>query len=188
MSDSQLPEGLNRVPVRDSEWPIYWIVDADLNVVGQTGRNGVDAYFVMTDEPASGQGTTAGNFTPTTDPTGATVEDVGSARYIRVGDHVTVSGTLELKAAAEYISVVMSLPIASGVTSSNELAGTAAVFVPDGEAEGEGSYGGGTVVGDDGGAKVTIKVSDAEALAESAVYVTFTYAYDIVPEPEPEEE
>lgn len=70
----------------------------------------------------------SGTYTPTaTNESGTSSYTVGVAQYIRVGNVVTVSGTISLSSTSSSInSVRLSLPIASDFTNENQCRGVAA--------------------------------------------------------------
>jgi hypothetical protein len=174
---TSLPEGLNRVPVRDSEWPVYWIVDTDLNVVGQTGRNGVDLYFATA---ATADAFASGSYEPEHSATGADIVTDYEGHYVRVGDIVTVSGTVNVEVTAETVLILVPLPIESNLTATSDLSGAAGVHIL--EDEGDGTYVSAHVTGDiSGSALVGFQCTEADVLAEAHALVSYTFAYKVVP-------
>lgn len=102
-----------------------------VEAISLTSGQGLQIYRTAVTSPAAGDGNVfSGTYTPTyTAGTNNTTGTVSACQYLRVGNTVTVSGSISVTcttAAATYSSFEMTLPIASGLTSNRQCTGTAA--------------------------------------------------------------
>ena len=115
----------------------------------------------------------AGTYTPSTwGPANIDSATAGQAQYMRVGNVVTVSGTITIDptaAGATTTIVAMSLPIASTLAASSDLAGTAVNYNLSGEC--------GSVVGDTTYHEANLVF--ASGTTSSYVW-TYTYTYEVI--------
>ena len=93
---------------------------------------GIQTSQVTVTSPTATDGNIfSGTYTPTlTNTTNVAVSSIGAIQYMRVGNVVTVSGSviIDPTTAATNSTLNMSLPIASAISASRQLAGTGCSF------------------------------------------------------------
>lgn len=93
------------------------------------GGTGGEYYHLTSAQHAIATTLASGTYTPTlTNSANIASSAAVSAQYLRVGSVVTVSGQVSIDPTAASVATVLdiSLPIASNLANTNELAGTAA--------------------------------------------------------------
>lgn len=131
-------EGTGDIILRASASTNHVIITTDGRVYGAALHNNAGAVTGTTNQYIA-----SGTYTPSlTNTTNVAASTAAVCQWIRVGNVVSVSGTVSIDATAAGIMVMgMSLPIASNLTAASQCGGTAC-------AEGTSTFDTGYIVGD----------------------------------------